>query len=476
MKPYKSLLKNSFLFAVGTLGSRTIMFLMLPVFTRYMTVGEYGQIDLLQTTISFLMPLVSLQIVEAVLRYAVEMRGKKEASAVLNNGLLFCFFGIVITLFFHPLITRFEPFSTYYMYFYISLLFTMLQSIIKQFVRGMEKIKTYVASDLSFTISFVIFNFIFLVYLRLGMKGYLLSLIYAYVVSLIVLVVFGEVLRHIRHVFFDKELLKDMVIYSLPLIPNALMWWVMNVSDRYILIYFLGFEATGLYSVSYKFPSLIILMNSIFFMAWQLSAIQEYGKEGYGDFYRNTFGALSTLLIILTSVILLILKPLVGVFVAKAFFESWKYVPLLLVGAIFQSFSSFFGTNYTASKKTRGAFTTSVVGAVINLILNIIFVPLWGIQAASFATMSAYMAMWLMRVRDSKKLVGIDIKWKELILSLSILSLQILTLYFIKNVAIFLLTQVILILSLVFVQRKYLIQIYGFANRLLAQRRAKQIG
>jgi uncharacterized membrane protein len=86
------------------------------------------------------------------------------------------------------------------------------------------------------------------------------------------------------------------------------------------------------------------------------------------------------------------------------------------------------------------------------------------------------MAMWLMRVRDSKKLVGIDIKWKELVLSLSILSLQILTLYFIKNVAIFLLTQVILILSLVFVQRRYLIHAYSFANRFLVQRRAKQSG
>jgi len=473
LNQYKSLIKNSFLFAIGSIGSKAISFFMLPLYTRMLTTSDYGQLDILQTTISLLIPLVTFQVVEAVFRFSVDMRDEDSASKVLTNGIFLCLIGMLITLLLFPIFNNFEPFATYTTMFYLIMFLTIFHGIIKQFVRGLEKIKTFVAADLIYTGSFVTFNIVFLVNLRMGLRGYFLSMVLAHLVAIIVLIIFGNVFKYLNLKSFNRKLLKTMLIYSIPLIPNGLMWWVMNVSDRYILTYFLGFDATGIYSVSYKFPSLITLMNSIFFMAWQLSAMQEYGKEGYDNFYKNIFGVLSSFLLLITAVVLLILKPLMSVFVADAFYESWKYVPLLLVGTVFQAFSSFFGTNYTASKKTKGAFTTSVYGAIVNIGINLLLIPIWGIQAAAFSTMLAYLTMWLLRLFDTKKFVKIKIDWKSLIFSIVLIDIQIVGLYTITNTITFFIVETILILVMLFIQRKYIKQVYNFGMNLLAELRAK---
>jgi len=308
----------------------------------------------------------------------------------------------------------------------------------------------------------------------MGLRGYFLSMVLAHLINTFILLVFGNVFKYLNFKSFDKSFMKTMLIYSIPLIPNGLMWWVMSVSDRYILTYYMGFDATGIYSVSYKFPSLITLVNGIFFMAWQLSAMQEYGKEGYEDFYKNIFGVLSSLLFLVTGLILLILKPLMSVFVADAFYESWKYVPMLLLGTVFQAFSSFFGTNYTASKKTKGAFTTSVVGAAVNIGLDLLLIPFLGIQAAAFSTLLGYLAMWLMRVFDSKKFVDIKIDWKSIGSSVLIIGLQIVGLYFIENAVIFFTIETLLIVSLLIIQRKYIKQVFNFGRKLIVELRTKE--
>lgn len=473
MNQYKSLIKNSFLFAIGSIGSKAISFFMLPLYTRMLTTSDYGQLDILQTTISLLIPLVTFQVVEAVFRFSVDMRDEDSASKVLTNGIFLCLIGMLITVLLFPIFNNFEPFATYTTMFYLIMFLTIFHGIIKQFVRGLEKIKTFVAADLIYTGSFVTFNIVFLVNLRMGLRGYFLSMVLAHLVAIIVLIIFGNVFKYLNLKSFNRKLLKTMLIYSIPLIPNGLMWWVMNVSDRYMLTYFLGFDATGIYSVSYKFPSLITLMNSIFFMAWQLSAMQEYGKEGYDNFYKNIFGVLSSFLLLITAVVLLILKPLMSVFVADAFYESWKYVPLLLAGTVFQAFSSFFGTNYTASKKTKGAFTTSVYGAIVNIGINLLLIPIWGIQAAAFSTMLAYLTMWLLRLFDTKKFVKIKIDWKSLIFSIVLIDIQIVGLYTITNTITFFIVETILILVMLFIQRKYIKQVYNFGMNLLAELRAK---
>jgi O-antigen/teichoic acid export membrane protein len=466
---YKSLIKNSFLFAIGSIGSKTISFFMLPLYTRYLSTSDYGQIDVFQTTITLLIPIVTLQALEAVFRFSVDMEDKDTASKIITNGIFLCIIGVFITLLLFPIFNSIEPFSSYTYLFYLIMFLTVMEGVIKQFVRGMDKINIYVSADIIYTVSFVIFNIIFLIKLKMGISGYFISIVLSHFVSICLLIIFGNIFQYISFSAFNKSFLKTMLLYSIPLIPNGLMWWIMNVSDRYMITYFLGFDATGIYSVASKFPTIITLINNMFFLAWQLSAMKEYGKKGYSHFYGNIFSVLSTFLFIIIAIILLMLKPFMKIFVTEAFFESWKYVPFLLVGAIFHAFSSFFGTNYTASKKTIGAFITTVVGAVINILINIILIPIWGIQAAAFSTMIAYFITWLFRLFHTKKLLDFKLDKRNIFISTIVISSQIFALYFIKNQSLFFAIAIILILTLFLFHQSNIRKVFYIGRQILSK-------
>ena len=109
----------------------------------------------------------------------------------------------------------------------------------------------------------------------------------------------------------------------------------------------------------------------------------------------------------------------------------------------------------------------------MNVGINILLIPIWGIQAAAFSTMVAYLTMWLMRVMDTKKFAKIKIDWKSLNFSVVFIGIQILGLYFIEDVALFFTAETLLVLILLFIQRKYIKQVYNFGINLLSELREK---
>lgn len=460
------LARNAFLFAVGTIGSKAISFFMLPLYTRFLTANDFGQLDVLQTTVYLLLPLVSFQAVEAVFRFALESKEKQSLAGVLSSGIFLSFIGLAITVMFIPLFLRTQPFSDYLLLFYVILFLALMEGVLKQFIRGIEKIKAFVASDIFYTAIFVLCNVCFLVYFKLGLKGYLLSIVIGYLTSILILIVSGKAFAYISFRFFNLKLLKIMLTYSLPLIPNSLMWWVMNSSNRYLLTYFLGFEATGLYAVACKFPLLLLVFQGIFFQAWQISAVEEFGAEDYARLSSNIFSLLATFLLLLTSLLLVFLKFIMMILVAGPFYIAWAYVPLLLLATLFSAFASFWGVNYIASKETGGAFSTSIAGAAVNLGLNLLCIPLWGIQAASFSAMVSFFVMWVLRLYHTKKFVQLEFEQKMLLRSFLLLGIQILGLFFVENTVLSTIYQLLLLTFLVLVHRENISRIIGFARQL----------
>ncbi|MGC8778577.1 MAG: lipopolysaccharide biosynthesis protein, partial [Candidatus Caldatribacteriaceae bacterium] len=373
---YQKLAKNTLIFALGTLGSRSIAFLMLPLYTRLLSPKDYGTLDVFQTTVSLLGPILSLEITEAVFRFSMD-EAKKGAKRVISTALPFSVILFSLSLALIPLLARFALFQAYLPYFYGIWFLTLLLGEVKQYVRALGQVKIFALSDILYVLAFAGFNVIFIVFLRMGLRGYLLSYVLAQVVSFFFVTSAGKVFLKLSPKLFDWRLVREMVRYSLPLIPNALMWWVMNVSDRYLIMYFLGLEANGIYAVACRFPMLLSVVIGVFFPAWQMSAVEEFSSEDRAEYYARVFSLYSSALFVLTGAILLFLPEITGLFVAPGFREAWRFVPFLLLGTVFQSFASFLGTVYVASKKTLGAFSTAALGGLANLLLNLVFIPLW---------------------------------------------------------------------------------------------------
>lgn len=468
MKQYKKLAINTFFFALGNIGSKSINFLMLPIFTRYIAPSNYGKLDIINTTVSLLVPILSFQIIEAIFRFAIEFRSKNK-NIVLSTAIFLSFISLGFSLILYPILKNISVFNQYTTYFYIIFYLTVLNGIIKQYIRGLEKIKLYVLSDFLYTIVFAISNVFFLVLMRLGIEAYLLSNIFALLFSSL-FIIFSAGLHKEISLNVDKKLLKEMLSYSIPLIPNGIMWWIVVSSDRYIITYFIGYEATGIYSVAARFPSLLTLLFGIFFQAWQLSAMEEYDRENYDIFFEKVFGAFSSVMFLSTSVLFLIIKPFMNVFVGKAYIDSLKYIPFLFLGAVFQTFASFYGVNYTASKKTIGAFSTSIIAAIVKIASIFSFINILKLQAAAVSTFLAYFFMWIARIFHTKKLVKIKLDKKHLVWSSSLLIIQSLVLLVVKNILIEYVIQGIILIIIILLQWKYIKLLLKFGTNLIGEK------
>lgn len=434
-----------------------------------MVPSDYGKLDVINTTISLLVPILSFQIIEAVLRFAVETKIEGIRKDILSNAIFFAFLAFVFSLFLYPAMRNISVFAEYSVYFYAIFFLTIVRGIVKQYIRGLEMIKLYVVSDIFFSIIFATSNMVLLIIFKLGIKAYLLSNIISLSCAILLIFLVARLYKHLNF-RFDKRLIKEMLAYSVPLIPNGIMWWVVTASDRYIISYFLGYEATGVYSVAARFPSLLTVLYGIFFQAWQLSAMEEYGRENYSEFFGKVFGVVSSGMFLGSSVLFLIIKPFMSVYVGQAYNEGWRYVPFLFLGAVFNTFASFYGVNYTASKKTIGAFSTSVIAAGAKITVILALIKFWGIQAASFSTLIAYFSMWIARIFHTRRLVKVEIDKKRVVISSFLVFTQAVVLLTVNSPVLYV-VQAVMVVVLLMVQKKYLKQVLSFGRTLMSTRK-----
>lgn len=422
MNAYKKLLGNSVVFAIGNLGSKLISILLVPLYTFYMTTQEYGMVDIVITTTSMLLPLISLSIYEATLRFALD--GKEDTSKIFTNSLFITIIGLFILLGLSPFFSKLSIDSLLLKYLVLILSLQVLQATLAQFSRAIGKVKAYAFNGI--LMSFVIggLNIYLLVYKNLGVEGYLLSIVAANVVSILFFSIILKIWKYIKKSTISIETMREMLKYSIPLIPNAFMWWIISASNRFFILYFVGVEANGLFAVANKIPSFLSILYAIFFQAWQISAIEEFNSKDKSRFYSKIFNLFSMVMFLGSSFLLIFLKYVVANFIAVEYYDSWKTVPFLLLSVVLSSFSSFLGTNYIAAKETKGVFSTSLLGGISNVALNFILVPFLGITGAAISTMISFGIMWVIRVIDTKKYIHVALDIKALTFYVSIFFLQ----------------------------------------------------
>lgn len=433
-KQYKNLVTNSIVFTIANFGSKVITFLMVPLYTYLLTPKDYGTIDLVTTISGLLLPIIFLCVSDAVLRYT--MSNKFSNKDVLSISLKIyitglALFGIVLFI-----ISLFKDINSYKFYLFCIVATNGLLLIFNQFLRGIGKIKEFAINGTLYTLMFVLSNFILLVLLKVGKSGYFLSLIIANIICILYAVLISKAYKYIT-IRTSRDIFLVMITYSLPLIPNSLMWWVMDASDKFIITYFLGVNANGIYAISKKLPTIIDTFHSIFNQAWQISAIEEADSANSVEFTSNVYKIYTYLLFLIVSGLLVVSRIVVEYLLSSSYYESWKYIPFLLLSVSFSSLSGFLSANFIANEKTSIIFKTTLYGAVVNTILNFILIPFIGINGAAIATMASYYMVLIIRERLIRKNKGIEILFNRKFI-FSLIGLQIIVYYiFPINVAFF---------------------------------------
>lgn len=423
---YKSLAKNTAIFAVGSFGSKVLSFLIVPMYTYVLTTDEYGKIDLFTTAISLMIPFVTLLFQEAILRFV--MGDEVDDQTALSNGFLIFLGSVILTVLLWPCFYYLFDFGQYTYIFTLILILNSFTQIFSVYLRASGANIAFTVNGIILTGVMLFSNVFFLVYLHLGMKGYFYSQALAQFASALHILVVGKIVSKISLKKVSFLRLKEMLKFCIPLIPNSLMWWIMSAGDKYIINYYMGDSANGLYSLAMKVPTVISMVYTIFYQAWQMSAIQENSKEDTAKFYENVYVGTNVLLSLIIACVIIIIKPLYLFAMSASFTSAWSYVPLLSIATFFNCSAGFFGVVYTVSKKSYKAFYTTLVGAVTNLLFNFILIPRLGMYGVAIGTSLGYLIVMLIRMYDAKKEVGMkfDVN-RTLIMVLCIISQAVVT-------------------------------------------------
>lgn len=412
MEKYKRLGKNTLLVFVGNIGSKSISFLMLPFYTKWLSVEEYGTTDIITIYATFLLGIVSGCIAESIFIFPKDKKAEVQKE-YFSTGLYFAIISFVICSFLF-IITKVSfnyfqfqnVFSSYTWWIFWIVVATFFQNYMQQFSRSIDKVAVYAISGIVLTASTAIFAFILVPHY--GVLGFLLAQIFSLLIGALYTFIHSKAYLFLEISSIKKERGIEMLRYSIPLIPNGIMWLLVSALNRPVLEYYFGMNEVGLFAVASKFPSILIVVFSIFIFSWQISVLEEFKKPGYKEFYNKMLRLIFLILTILSCGVTIFSKTIISVMADEKFLESWRILPLLVFAVLFSSLSGFVGTNFSATKQSKYYFYSSLWGALGSILFNVLLVPFYGLYGAALAVVLSYAIMAISRIKYSWKLVKIS--------------------------------------------------------------------
>ena len=419
---YKTLAKDTVIFAIGSLGSKLILFFLVPLYTNFLTREEYGISELVTTFVQLLVPFAAASINLALIRFG--MKKDRRGADVLKVSCVVLLLSLLVTFIFIPFLYLYKPIGPWKWYLIALIILTNFSEVFKNYLKVLNRNRSFAVISILNTLVLALTNILLLTMFNLGIQGYLLANISALAFTTVVSFFVARIPQELKAGKFDKALLKEMLIYSFPLIFSTVSWWVVHSSDKIMIEWLIGASALGVYTAASKIPSLINVITGIFNQAWGLSSIREIESDKNAGFFTSVFNLFTTFLfgacIFLTSII----KPFMNVYVGSEFREAWQFTPLLLSAAVFYSISAFLGSIYAALQKTKNDMFTSILCAVINVAVNYFGIRALGVWGAVIGTISAYLVIALIRIFDMKRLMKFDIDLIRFFINLTLILVQ----------------------------------------------------
>lgn len=451
----KYLIKNTAILTIGSLGSKFITFFLIPLYTNSLSTTQYGIVDLIVTINTVLAPIVTVNIGEAVMRFALDVDADRNQISCI--GQRFYIASIFISILLIPFFKIVPSLSNYAIYTSLYIIAFSASQLFLCDLRGKEMLLHYSIGSILETLLICVFNILFLVVLKMGIKGYLIAYILAFTVTAIYAYIVGKGYYAFLVKKIDKNLLKEMVKFSLVLIPNTFMWWIINSSDRIMVSSFLGASSNGIYAISYKLPTLVSSFTLIFNRAWSYSAIKEEGAADEKEFNNKIYSYLISIVMIIGIGIIVICKPFLSIYVSKEFYSAWKYMPFLTIGFVFLTLADFISTTFTVHKDSYGFLFSGTLGAVLNIVLNYFLIPKVQIYGAAIATCISYIAVFIFRIIYSRKYIKYDILNAEFLFGTILLVISAFVTFFNGNF--YIISNALVIVGAIFLYRKFFLEI-----------------
>ncbi len=392
--------KHSIIYTLGNISIKLVGFILLPFYTSHLTTAQYGILAILETTFNILAPLFLLNINGAVIRFFNETDEQKKGSLLFTALVYVLFSGLFLNALLQPFSRKFAllifgdaGFTVYFKILFINIALQNITFLIRGYFNARQQ--PFYFSLLNF-VRFVIvlgLTIYFIVKLNWGIKGILLAQTISYILTIII---FSP--SYLKDVYrqFDRDLLREMLKYSAPLAFSTISSLVLAFGDRYVLKFLMDEAAVGVYSLASKLSNVIdFIVLQGFQLAYLPYAFKNYKSKGFAFFHSRMTTYLIFAMIFLGLAFALFAKEVIYLFspTNKNYWEAAKYVPYLAFMRTLYGLRFMFAVGLHIHKKTKIVPGIVVTVTVLNIVLNLLFIPHYKIYGAIISSFIALVIM-----------------------------------------------------------------------------------
>lgn len=401
----KRLAKNTLFILIGNIGSKLMSFIMLPLYTSWLSPADYGITDIISTYAVLLINIIACDVSDAIFVFPVGATQEKIRSYYSSGFFFQCFCSIIGTIVFFVLSNiEFENiFFSYSWFIYGVLISSLFQKYTQDFCRGINKMSVFSFTGIINSGTIALFSILLIP--QWGINGYVTALITANIVTSIFTFFYSKSYKYLSLHSISFNDLKEMLHFSIPLMPTAIMWWLISGMNRPLLEEYHGLFAVGLLAVAFKLPSIMNLVFGFFQQAWLVTALEEYKKDDFCQYYNKLFKVIFSCQILACIIITIIAKPFISIMTTTQYIEAWQYIPLLAIATIFSNISAYTGVIFSATRKTQFTFYSVIIGGLNSLIANLTLIPIYGLLGACLAIIIGHMSSSIFRIYFSAKFV-----------------------------------------------------------------------
>lgn len=424
MSRTSKLAKNTFIIAIGTFLPKLATFVTLPILTGCLTKTEYGAVDLVVVMVALFLPAATLQIQAAAFRFLIEVRNDERAirTIVTDIAVFIALTSLPALAVLYPCLFGQTPLVRLVICLYF--LADIAVNAARQVCRGLGRNLDFSVSAIVSAVGKLVFAVVFVWWLRIGLPGAVFSLCAASLSSLLYLLAKTKLHRYVRWRYFDRAKLGEMLAYSWPMVPNSLSAWVMRLSDRLVISFFMGLPANAVFAVASKLPGLLNLAQNTFTLAWQENATIASKDHDAEHYYSVMFRTLFDLMAGFFGVLIAAVPILFALLVRGNYADAYFHIPILFLAMFFFGMAMYLGGIYVAFLKSKSVGMTTTVAAAINLAVDIGTIKWIGLYAASGSTLVSYLFLFVYRVVDVQKIVRITYSVRHMLAVVALMLLE----------------------------------------------------
>lgn len=388
----KKLGKHALIYGTGILLGKAVGFFLIPLYTHFLKPKDYGILELLDLTGYIIAYILGLGLDSALLRYYSLFEDDKDKRAVISTAFLLQLV-LSMLLFFLLYNSRYYLSScilgsTIYVslfpILFVSLFLASLNGLLKVALRAQQKSMEFTLVSVIYTAVALSLNILFVAFLKLGIKGILYSTAITSALSLLYLI--PRIITYCG-LSFHLSKLKRMLKYGVPLVPAGIFVFILNWSDRYVLRLYCDMDIIGLYSLGYKIGMIVaFLIAGSFHLIWSAYMFEVQKKDNAKEIYARVTTYFILLICTLGLAISIFSREIILIMADSAYLNAHKVVPLIVLAMTFMTTDNVFRTGILLRGKTVYLAISTALAAIINIALNFLFIPNYGMMGAALAT------------------------------------------------------------------------------------------